>query len=201
MIKAVLFDMDGVLVNSFEAWLSLVNATATHFGYPEIDRERFQKAYGQSTESDVKEFFQKQTAKEVDDYYEEHFRDFKSLVQSVPEAYVLIERLKEMRLGICVITNTGGILARDILKELGIRSDHVIGGDEVDNAKPAPDIVLKACELLGISPKEALVVGDSMYDMGAANTSGAISVGIHGVVGDYCIDSLLEIPEIIENRH
>ena len=117
MIKAVLFDMDGVLVNSFEAWLSLVNATATHFGYPEIDRGRFQKAYGQSTESDVKEFFQKQTAKEVDDYYEEHFRDFKSLVQSVPEAYVLIERLKEMRLGICVITNTGGILARDILKE------------------------------------------------------------------------------------
>ena len=58
MIKAVLFDMDGVLVNSFEAWLSLVNATATHFGYPEIDRERFQRAYGQSTESDVKEFFQ-----------------------------------------------------------------------------------------------------------------------------------------------
>tara|TARA_B100000029_G_scaffold500775_1_gene573032 strand:- start:435 stop:1040 length:606 start_codon:yes stop_codon:yes gene_type:complete len=200
MIKAVLFDMDGVLVNSFEAWLVLVNATAKHFGYPEITRERFEAAYGQSTESDVEEFFQNQTAKEVDDYYEKHFKDFKSLVQPVPEAYVLIETLKEMKLGVCVITNTGGNLARDILEELEITADHVIGGDEVENAKPAPDIVLKACEFLDVRPTEALVVGDSVYDMGAASTSGAISVGIHGVIGDYSIDSLLELPEIIKNR-
>ena len=200
MIKSVLFDMDGVLVNSFDAWLSLVNSTAKHFGYPVISRKRFQEAYGQSTDSDVKAFFQKQTTKEIDDYYEEHFKDFKSLVRSVPESYLLIEKLREMRLGICVITNTGGVLARDILEELGIIADHVIGGDEVNNAKPAPDIVLKACELLGVTPREAIVVGDSMYDIGAATTSGAISVGINGVVGDYSINSLLELPAIIEKQ-
>ena len=105
-----------------------------------------------------------------------------------------------MRLGICVITNTGGGLARDILEELGIIADHVIGGDEVNNAKPAPDIVLKACELLGVTPRESIVVGDSMYDIGAATTSGAISVGINGVVGDYSINSLLELPAIIEKQ-
>ena len=125
---------------------------------------------------------------------------FKSLVKSVPESYLLIEKLREMRLGICVITNTGGVLARDILEELGIIADHVVGGDEVNNAKPAPDIVLKACELLGVTPREAIVVGDSMYDIGAATTSGAISVGINGVVGDYSINSLLELPAIIEKQ-
>ena len=88
MIKAILFDMDGVLVDSFEAWAKLVDATARHFGYPSVGREEFLNVYGQSTELDVAKFFPGSTVLEIDNYYEVHFEDFKEFVvpTRIPES-------------------------------------------------------------------------------------------------------------------
>jgi len=199
MVKAVLFDMDGVLVDSFEAWLRLVNSASSEFGYSDISREQFKSVYGQSTASDVALFFPGMTITEVDNYYENHFHDFKELVYPAPECYATIEELKGLGVSLAVITNTAGSLAREILKGLDIQIDCVIGGDEVENGKPAPDIVFSACDLLGISTKDAIVVGDSVYDMESAKISGACSVGINGVMGDYTIHSLKELTGIVEN--
>ena len=176
MVKAVLFDMDGVLVDSFEAWLRLVNSVSVEFGYPEISSEQFKRVYGQSTASDVALFYPGMTITEVDSYYENHFHDFKEFVYSAPECHVTTENLKELGVSLAVITNTAGSLAREILKGLDIEIDCVIGGDEVENGKPAPDIIFKACDLLGVSPKDAIVVGDSVYDMEAAKASDRKSV-------------------------
>ena len=52
-IAAVLLDMDGVLLDSFEAWCAVMNATAVHFGLPPISRDAFGQAFGQSTEADA----------------------------------------------------------------------------------------------------------------------------------------------------
>ena len=46
MIRAILFDMDGVLVDSFDGWLRLVNAAAIHFNRPPISRDEFLEVYG-----------------------------------------------------------------------------------------------------------------------------------------------------------
>ena len=198
MVKAVLFDMDGVLVDSFEAWLRLVNSVSEEFGYPEISSQQFKRVYGQSTASDVALFYPGMTTTEIDSYYENHFHDFKEFVCSAPECHATTENLKELGVSLAVITNTAGSLAREILIGLDIEIDCVIGGDEVENGKPAPDIVFKACELLGVSPKGSIVVGDSVYDMEAARVSGAYSIGINGVEGDSTIHSLGELTGIVE---
>jgi HAD superfamily hydrolase (TIGR01509 family) len=53
----------------------------------------------------------------------------------------------------------------------------VVGGDDVPRAKPEADGVLRACDLLGVSPRRAAYVGDSALDLEAARRSGALSVG------------------------
>jgi HAD superfamily hydrolase (TIGR01509 family) len=199
MIKAVLFDMDGVLVDSFEAWLALLNATAQHFEQPPVTREGFLAVYGQSTEKDVEAFFPDQTAQEIDGYYEVHFHEHASHVVAMPGALPLLEAVKAKGLRTAVVTNTAGVLARNILQSLGLVTEHVLGGDEVPHAKPAPDIVFRACELLGVSPSEAIVVGDSAYDIGAAAAAGARSVGVNGITGDDTLASLAELPALLDS--
>ena len=199
MIKAVLFDMDGVLVDSFEAWLALLNATAQHFGQPPVTREGFLAVYGQSTEKDVEAFFPDQTVQEIDGYYEAHFHEHAQHVTATPNVHEVLQTIKARGLRTAVVTNTAGVLARNILQGLGLVTEHVLGGDEVPHAKPAPDIVLRACELLDVSPSEAIVVGDSVYDMGAADAAGARSVGVNGVTGDDTLASLAELPALLNS--
>ena len=199
MIKAVLFDMDGVLVDSFEAWFRLVNSASNEFDCPDISRQQFRSVYGQSTALDVELFFPGRTILEVDNYYENHFYDFKEFVYASPECHATVEELKGLGIHLAVITNTAGSLAREILKDLEIEIDCIIGGDEVANGKPAPDIVFKACDLLGVSIEETVLVGDSIYDMEAAKNSGSCSIGINGAVGDCTIDALGELTEIVKN--
>jgi HAD superfamily hydrolase (TIGR01549 family) len=199
MIKAVLFDMDGVLVNSFEAWLRLVNATAKEFGCPDISRKQFKSVYGQSTALDVALFFPNKTIAEIDNYYENHFYDFREFVYPAPESHATIEKLNDSGLKLAVITNTAGALARDIIKDLALGIECIIGGDEVENAKPSPDMIFEACRVLGVSSKESIVVGDSIYDMEAARASDSCSIGINGVLGDLTIKSLAELVGIVEN--
>jgi len=198
MIKAVLFDMDGVLVNSFNAWLALINDTARHFDYSEISKASFMSVYGQSTEKDVEAFFPGRTVHEIDTYYADHFHEHSSRVEIAPSTIEVLEKIKNYTLSFSVITNTSGGLARKIIRELGIEIELVIGGDEVPASKPAPDIVYRACELLDVSTDEAVVVGDSIYDIQAATSAGAISVGVHGVKGDKTIAGLEELPDLLE---
>ena len=176
-VRAVLFDMDGVLVDSFEAWLHLMNATARRFGCPPVGREQFRAVYGQPTEEDVRMFFPRQTVAEVEDFYDAHFGDYIDHVEANPDAPGVLAALRGMGLGVAVITNTPSPLARRILEGLGLAPDELVGGSDVPAAKPAPDMVLRACGLLGVAPDEALVVGDSAYDRQAAAAAGVRFAG------------------------
>jgi len=190
MIRAILFDMDGVLVDSFDGWLDLINAAAIHFNRSAISRDEFLKVYGQSTQLDVEIFFPDQSVEEVDAYYETQFGLLAQNVKLMPEAKSVVEELIHQGIGTAVITNTGGGLARNILNQVDVRTSHVIGGDEVTHAKPAADMVILACELLGVSARDAVVIGDSRFDIEAAAAAGVRSIGVNGIQGDYSIEDL-----------
>ena len=75
-LRAVVFDLDGVLVDSFEAWRLLFNSAleANHQGALTV--EGFQAVWGQGVEADIKMFFQGLTAADLQHYYEENFERF-----------------------------------------------------------------------------------------------------------------------------
>ena len=72
-LRAVLWDLDGVLVDSYEVWFHLLNHTARAFGAPPISRAQFAGGWGQGIELDVQLFFPERTVPEVEAFYHAHF--------------------------------------------------------------------------------------------------------------------------------
>ncbi len=198
MINAVLFDLDGVLLDSFEAWASLVDTAARHFGHPSVTREAFRAVYGQPTQSDVDHFFPDQTVEAVEAYYEAHFAEHAGAAEVVPGAVDVLATLDRQGVPTAVITNTPSGLARQMLERASLAPNAVVGGSDVPKPKPAPDMVYRACEVLGVEPWDALVVGDSPSDKQAAAAAGAPFAGIGGIAGNFTLSDLRQVLDIVE---
>jgi HAD superfamily hydrolase (TIGR01549 family) len=189
-----LFDLDGVLVDSYDVWFQLINAAARVFGAPAIDRAVFQSGWGQGIHEDVRRFFPALRVETLEAYYHAHFMDHVEALRVDSQAAAVLARLRELDVRVAVITNTPGPLAREILDFAGLEPEIVVGGTDVARAKPAPDMVLRACEQLGVSPTDALVVGDSEYDRLAARAAGVVFAGL-GIAGDA---SLLRLADLLD---
>jgi phosphoglycolate phosphatase/AHBA synthesis associated protein len=191
-VRAVLFDLDGVLVDSYQVWFHLMNGAARELGYPTISPEVFRSGWGQGIEADVEKFYSRHTIAEIEAYYDDHFGDHLEHLGVVPEVPHVFETLRERSLPTAVITNTPAPLAWDMVKRAGGRPDLLVGGTDVPRPKPAPDMVLRASELLEIPVGETLVVGDSRYDREAAGAAGAVFAGL-GIEGDVRLDRLIDV--------
>lgn len=189
--------MDGVLLDSFEAWLEVVNAAARHFGHPPVPRERFRAVYGQPTEQDVAAFFPSAMVQAVDGFYAAHFAAYAGHARVDAEAARVLAALRERGVRTAVITNTAGGLARRMLADAGLATDAVVGGDDVPHGKPAPDMVHRACALLGVTPSDAIVVGDSRYDYEAATSAGVRFAGMRGA-GGVAVRTLPEVITLVD---
>jgi HAD superfamily hydrolase (TIGR01509 family) len=174
-LKAVLWDLDGVLVDTYEVWFFLLNDVAARHGYPGIDRALYQKSWGQGMEVDVKNFYPRHTVDQVRAEYERYYGDHLHHLKVMDGARAGLEAV---RLPKAVITNSPTPLAEQALGLAKLRDcfDTVVGCDQVPASKPAPDGVLLACKRLGVRPDETILVGDSRFDEGAAKSAGTAFV-------------------------
>jgi phosphoglycolate phosphatase/AHBA synthesis associated protein len=191
-IRGVLFDMDGVLLHSYEAWLRVLQSAAVDLGYPPLTREQFHPLWGQGVQADVRNFFTRHTAVEIEAYYAAHFRDHAAQVSVHPEASRVIDSLRARGIRTAVITNTPTSMALEALSAAGLDPEVVVGASDVAREKPAPDMVILACERLGVPRNEAVVVGDSRYDREAAQAAGVRFAGLR-IEGDVILQNLSEV--------
>jgi len=196
-IAAVLLDMDGVLLDSFEAWCAVMNATAVHFGLPSISRDAFGQAFGQSTEADVDRFYPGQTVESVEAQYAECFGEHAAAVTAMPDAAWLLEALDGRGIPTAVVTNTHSVIARAMLEAVGVIPHALVGSSDVPMPKPAPDMLFRACQVLGTEPWDVLMVGDSLFDKQAAAAAGCSFAGL-GVAGNFTIRGLREVLGIVD---
>jgi HAD superfamily hydrolase (TIGR01509 family) len=198
---AVFFDMDGVLLDSFEARLAVMNAASIHFDCPPVARDVFREAFGQSTQADAEQFYHGRTASEVDAFYIAHFHEHAALATATPGAQHLLDELDARGIPTAVITNTHSEIARPLLEGLNLIPHALIAPDDVKNPKPAPDMIFRACEVLGLTPWDVLIVGDSKIDQQAAAAAGASFAGYGGIGGNFTIAEITDVRAILDGTY
>ncbi len=196
--QAVLFDLDGVLVESFEAWHRLVDAVARDLGHPPVALEAYTAGWGQSVEADARQFCPGHAPEEIERRFVARFREFSSWLRVDPEAAPLLATLRGLGLRTAVVTNTPEPLARETVAGAGLAPDLVVGTGRIA-AKPAPDMPLHACASLGVRPEEALFVGDTRFDLEAARAAGIPFAGL-GIEGDHSLARLRDLLPLVSPR-
>jgi HAD superfamily hydrolase (TIGR01509 family) len=193
---ALLFDLDGVLVQSDEVWFRVLNGVAEELGYPAVSREAFLAATGQGIEADVERWYPDHTIAQVERHYAEHFPRNLRYGAPMPGVPELFAELGARAMPTAVVTNTPNPLATIVVRHVGATPDHVVGGTDVPRSKPAPDIVVEACRRLSVPTSAAWLVGDSRYDSEAARAAGAHFIGFR-MPGDARVEQLLELLELL----
>jgi HAD superfamily hydrolase (TIGR01509 family) len=208
--KAIFFDKDGVLINSFDTVFTAMNEAFTIYGYNRPGKEEFRKEWwGIRADLNIEKKLgiSKEEAQEIFEYYKEKRGELEGLTKLYPGVKEVLRELDgDYNLG--VVTSTFKAVALEILDSFGISDffDVIIGGDET-NPKPAPDSLLKACEELRIRPNNAVYVGDTDADIGAGKAAGCNTVivttsktreELEGVEGIIIIDHLNELLELVK---
>lgn len=194
-MRAVLFDMDGVLVRSEEIWFRVVSAAGERFRGRAISRAEFFPTFGQGTATDIPVFGLRCTQAELDAFYVAEFVKHLDAMWVNPESALLLDELAGRGVQVALVTNTVGPLTREILtrarlaERFGVRAT----SDLVVKAKPAPDLVQYALSKLQVAASDAVMVGDSRFDREAAAAAGVRFIGLK-LDGDARIERLLDLP-------
>jgi HAD superfamily hydrolase (TIGR01509 family) len=195
---AFLFDLDGTLVDSVYqhvlAWREALEAIGIELSIWRIHR-RIGMSGGLFLAGLLRETSRTVTAEEIQRVQRVHAETYSRLlgqVRPLPGARALLDELT--RLGIPWAIATSGRLesARKTVAVLGLDATRVplVTRDHVRHAKPDPDLFLAAAQALGVDIGEAIVVGDSVWDMLAARRARALSVGL--LSGGHGAGELLE---------
>ena len=177
--QGVLFDMDGLLLDTEKQYLGTFIATCAKFGLR--DKEKvFYDCIGLRL-ADSTKVLEKGLGGLVDlgafltTWDETIIAERAAHIPVKPMAPVLLQALKERDILCAVATSTGTEKAKHHLEQTGLLPyvHTVIGGDQVENGKPAPDIYLKAAEALGVAAAACVAFEDSDPGTLAAIRSGA----------------------------
>ena len=192
---AFLFDLDGTLVDSVYqhvlAWREALEAVGFELSVWRIHR-RIGMSGGLFLNALARETGRQLTAADVARVQQTHAAAFLRQVAQVrplPGARELLAYLTRTGVPWAIATSGRRESAQPMIEMLGIAPDvPVVTRDQVEHAKPDPDLFLAAAERLGVAVETAIVVGDSVWDLLAARRARALGVGL--LSGGYGQDEL-----------
>jgi sugar-phosphatase len=190
-VCAVLFDMDGTLVESDAAVERSWRAWATEYGPPAS--VVLEGVHGNPASATVRRLLPALDAEEADRAaHRQHELQYDDLVDvtAAAGAGALIAVLERRRLPWAIVTSADRQLARNRLAVARIEPPLLITVDDVCAGKPAPEGYLLAARRLGVAIECCLVVEDSNPGLEAGRAAGAITVALRGLPGDLQIDGL-----------
>jgi len=176
---AFIFDIDGTLVDSNELHVDSWDRAFRHFG-KEFPREKLRAQIGKGSDQYLPEFLTPEEidrfGKDLDDYRSDLFKkEYLPKVRPFPKVRELFQRIRDDDKRI-VLASSGKKADTKYYIDLLKIEDLIEGytsGDDAENAKPAPDIFVASVKKLGgISPADALTVGDTRFDIEAASKAG-----------------------------
>lgn len=210
MVKAVIFDVDGTLLDTERIYMQAWKEAAAELGY-EITDELLRKTRAINVkdaarifEEEIGNGFSYDTVRVVRVRIAEEIIQRESPILK-PGVLELLNWLEENRIRLSVASSTNVKGTHAHLAESGIdhRFEVVVGGDMVTRGKPNPDIFLKAADMLGLAPEACIVVEDSPAGVRAAYAAGMKAVLVPDqaaitdeivAMADVVLQSLLDMP-------
>lgn len=212
MIHAVIFDMDGVLIDSEIVYLEhMCNRLKLH--YPQVTMDRLYPVVGATPRRTMEVVADAVGA----DISSEHFQkiygnlwegcspDYPAILRK--DVQDLLRELHHRGYAVALASSTSRPGIEEVLTTCGLKDDfdYVVSGDEFQESKPNPEIYLHTASVLGFPPESCLVVEDSTYGITAGHRAGMTVAaliddrfGFDRTLADFSMVSLKEVISILE---
>ncbi len=184
--RAFIFDIDGTLVDSNELHVDSWDRSFRHFG-KQFSRDALRAQIGKGSDQYLPEFLTSEEierfGKELDQDRSELFRkEYLPRVRPFPKVRELFQRIRDDDKRIILASSGKEEDTKYYIEDL-LKIDNLIEGytcaDDADRSKPAPDIFTAALEKLGgVSPSDAITVGDTRFDIEAAAKAGLATIAL-----------------------
>ncbi len=167
MVLALLFDIDGTLIDTLEAIVASMNRALAEFDVRPLTREELRPLIGMpvARQMDQLRGMQGPVVDRITDRYYEFFME--QVETGLPLFAEVKETLPSLHRPMSTMTTRRLYGARRMLEVAGIASSFqaIVGGDEVPRPKPFPDLPLYSGRALGVPPEQCVVVGDAPVDI------------------------------------
>ena len=195
MIKAILFDLDGTLLDTSE----LIYKSFCHMFKEVLDIElpktEITRLYGKPLERSLEKYANnreelERMINEYRSYNADHHDEMCAPFEGVME---LLQTLNSKGIKLGIVTSKRKAVAERGMMLGGILEymDVIISPESTTKHKPEGEPAMKACEILGVEPKEAIMVGDSSYDLLCGKNAGCFTCGVEYTALD--IKDLLDV--------
>lgn len=179
---AVLLDVDGTLVDSNYQHVDAWSRAFREVGFP-VDSWRVHRAIGMGSAELLRELAGGEAERIGDEVKERHSKHFASTLDQLRRfegVHDLIEKLNERGVRVVLATSADPNELEHLLEvlELGDRVHAITSAQDVDRAKPNPDLVDAALAASGVGAEKAVFVGDTVWDVKAADAAGVPCVAV-----------------------
>ena len=175
MIKALLCDFDGTLANTLWLYPKAYRKALERFGFDRSNKWIYDHCFNRKEEMICEELGILKHVEEFRRIYFSAANDFYRQAKLFPNVLETLKLANMKQIKLAVVSFAGNWYLSKMLPALKIDSffDAIIGFEDVENPKPAPDAVLKACKAFGVYPSESLVIGDAKSDILMGKNAGA----------------------------
>lgn len=213
MVRAILFDLDGTLIDTNELIIESFMYTFNILGKSSPSRDEIINCFGEYLSYTMSKFFgdENEINEAIRIYREFNLKYHNEKVSAYKNAHELVKILKNRDYKLGVVTSKSRISAVRGLEHFDLKKyfDVIVAGDDVKNHKPHEEPILSACAYLKVSPSECIMVGDSVYDIQSGKRAGTKTCGVLysfmkdkllKAEADYYIGDLIEVLDFIRKQ-
>ncbi|GAE92753.1 pyrophosphatase PpaX [Gracilibacillus boraciitolerans JCM 21714] len=179
-IETILFDLDGTLIDTNELIIASFTHTVEKYGDRPYTREEIMDFIGPPLTDSLKKVNVDNVEEMIATYRKHNYENHEKYVTAFPTVVETIKTLKDKGFQLGIVTTKLTDTAKLGLKITGMDQlfDVLIGLDDVEHAKPHPEPILKAIELLKANPMTTIMVGDNYHDIEAGHNAGVQTAGV-----------------------
>ena len=173
--KGVIFDLDGTLIDSYQALFLSFRHTYENMGLAPLSAEEVQRVLGHGIASTFRDLLGEERVPEAMKLFRQKYEEvMRPNTHLLPGAREVIETLHGRGIQLAIATNKLGYFARELFEHFGLDKliAVIVGDGDVSQNKPDPEMLLLAIKKMQLKKEEVMFVGDSPIDIQTGKNAG-----------------------------